>query len=142
MLHNKFPKREHFIANFVLTPMHLPKTTRSGVNDYVRGWFCLHIILDCLWCDPDFFCTARILLKRKTFYRFSVNFIPRKIWIQMSNIVFPDINNIGGVMVVIVWNYIYNYPCNQFLSPPKLLSSNSPIARYTRYNIMWNQVCQ
>jgi len=34
-------------------------------------------------------------------------------------------------------NWIYNYLCNQFLSPLKLWVRTLFMARCTRYNIMW-----
>ena len=43
------------------------------------------------------------------------------------------------------WSYgswIYNYLCNQCLSPLKIVSSNWFMARCTRYNISGDKVCQ
>ena len=43
----------------------------------------------------------------------------------------------GAVVVVIVWHsWIYNYPCNQCLSPLYLLVRIPLMARCIRYNIM------
>ena len=56
--------------------------------------------------------------------------------------VFDITSQIGAVIVMIVCSWIFNYLCNQYLSPLMLWFRVPLMVRCTRYNIMWKFVRQ
>ena len=73
-------------------------------------------------------------------FRLFARLIGRFFWfccLSTAFVVTVNIILVEAVVVVIVWYWIYNYLCNQCLSPLKLWVRIPFMARCTRYNIMW-----